>query len=97
MSTPTDQVQAILDAYDQQEGDYVDDNGVVINNIILCADCDNDITVLTPNNSEDDPIVIINPPVYIPDNTGDVVLGDVTYRYDPLGAVATVIKQYGGA
>lgn len=41
--------------------------------------------------------VIVNPPTLVPDPFGDKVVNGVTYREDPLRALAQVIADNGGA
>jgi hypothetical protein len=96
---PNANVNAILNAYKNHNGDYDGPEGIVINNIELCVESPsgNAITVTTPDNPMADPIVIVNPPIIVPDHTGGVTVDGANYRVDPLAAVAAVIQQYGGS
>jgi hypothetical protein len=40
---------------------------------------------------------IVNPPTLVPDPTGDVVVRGMRFRNDPVGAIAMVLANNGGA
>jgi hypothetical protein len=45
----------------------------------------------------DPSFVIVNPPTLVPDPTGDVLIRGQRFREDPLGALAMVLADNGGA
>jgi len=102
MTEPTANVQAILDAYAATDGTYLDPNGVHITSLDIHVDDDtgdtvgNAIVLTTPDNPSVDPVVIVNPPIILPDPNGEIDKDGMKFREDPLGAVAKVIRDFGG-
>ncbi len=50
---------------------------------------------LTP--TEEPHYRIVNPPLLVPDVSGEHVIGDEHFREDPIGAIALVVATLGGA
>lgn len=101
--TPTKTVQAILDAFSDRDGLPYHADGVRIERIDLFTPEDpkgykgNAVKITTSTLSDDPVLVIVDPPLYVPDPNGDTVVGDQKFRRDPLAAMAGVIRMVGGS
>lgn len=54
-----------------------------------------EVHVDSPTNGDPD-FRVINPPRFVPDPTGDIILNGLPFREDPLAALAHVVAQHGG-
>lgn len=75
------------------------DGHVVMTDIRVVTDPDGgdvvEVYVADPENG-DPAFRVINPPRYVPDPDGQVVLNGRRFREDPLAALAHVVAQHGG-
>jgi hypothetical protein len=96
-----ERADAVSDAFDGNPTTVATPDGdVAITSIVS----DNDGTVGWVDVLVDSPINddrnfrVVNPPMYVEDPQGDVVLGDGRrYREDPLAALAHTIAMHGGS
>jgi hypothetical protein len=95
---PTQAINKIMEAFNNDhDGQPFEMNGVSIDTISEFP-CENGNAVLitSDNNPVGDPLVIVNPPTIVPDPSGDIVIGEMTFREDPMDAITRVVRDYGG-
>lgn len=97
--TAAERAQAVVDAFTALPGAmYSDGQGVMVTDVAMVStDLGAAVQVQVEGRSVEDPFFVVNPPTYVPDPNGDVVIGGQTFRYDPLAAVTDAINRFGGA
>lgn len=97
-----DRAQATLAAYEAAgPGPYridTPDGTVVIDHVTVSHDNDADVDVVEVHASEfEDPhFRVVNPPRFVPDPNGDVLINGQPFSEDPLVALAHLIVQHAG-
>lgn len=72
---------------------------VVLNDVrVVSSPTGGDVVEIHADSPEngDPEFRVINPPRFVPDPAGDVIIGGQPFREDPLAALAHVVAQHGG-
>lgn len=96
--TDDQRAAAVVSAFaDADITSFATSNGVVTINDASIGDQPNAVVLAIGGGLYDPDVVIVNPPVYVPDPSGDTEVNGVMYRYDPLAAVAEAVGMHGGS